>query len=414
MISKETIDEISQKVSIVDLVSLYAEVKQRGSSYVACCPFHNEKTPSFNMSQEKGVFHCFGCGVSGNIFSFLMKMEGISFLEAATKLANKFNIEIKYTDTSFVDKRKDIDALYRVNALAYKYFKSSLARNLNLIKDYLKERNFTSEMLKQFGVGFAPNNWQGLYEFLKEEKIQESDMELSGLFNRNKSGKLYDVFRGRLIFPVIVEAKKVSGFGGRIIPSVASKEDLENTPKYLNSRETLVYEKSKILYNFFNARDEIRRKKYLFLVEGYMDVLGLARVGIKNAVATCGTSLTLEHAWKMENLNASVIVMFDADNAGFAAAARAFNIFLNTKINARAIFLPSGEDPDSIASKHGENTLEFLETLPRVSLLEAYFNKLLSDENIKDIKGASPSIKEKISSKLLEDISKTKNNIKRL
>ena len=239
-------------------------------------------------------------------------------------------------------------------------------------------------------------------------------MELSGLFYRNQSGNLYDVFRGRLMFPVITEPKKISGFGGRVIPGISSKEDIDNQPKYLNSKETLVYEKSKILYNFFNARDEIKRKKFLFLVEGYMDVVGLARVNVKNVIATCGTALTQEHAKKIENLNVQVIVMFDADTAGYNAAAKAFLIFLNTKINAEALFLPNGEDPDSLSDKEGLNTLNFLKNLPRISLLDAYFRKLLRDENIEHISQASANTKQKISDIMLEAISKINSNIKKL
>lgn len=414
IIARETIDEILQKVNIVDLVSQYAEVKHKGSTYVACCPFHNEKTPSFHISPEKGVYHCFGCGESGNIFSFLMKMGGLSFVDAVAEIANKFNIEIKYTNTKFQDNKKDIDALYKVNVLSYKYFEYSLKANYDLIKDYLNSRKITTDSIKDFYIGFAPNEWHGLYNFLKKSKVPESVMELSGLFYRNQSGNLYDVFRGRLMFPVITEPKKISGFGGRVIPGILSKEDIDNQPKYLNSKETLVYEKSKILYNFFNARDEIKRKKFLFLVEGYMDVVGLARVNVKNVIATCGTALTQEHAKKIENLNVQVIVMFDADTAGYNAAAKAFLIFLNTKINAEALFLPNGEDPDSLSDKEGLNTLNFLKNLPRISLLDAYFRKLLRDENIEHISQASANTKQKISDIMLEAISKINSNIKKL
>ncbi len=412
MISQETIDEIQQKVNIVDLVSQYADVKHRGSTYVACCPFHNEKTPSFHMNTEKGVYHCFGCGASGNIFSFLMNISGISFADAVTELATKFNIEIKYTNTGFKDNKKEIDALYKVNALAARYFTESLVKNYKIIEKYLEKRNLSKDLIKNFHIGFAANSWNGLLKYLKEAKVPENIMELSGLFYRNKVGEFYDVFRGRLMFPVIIMQKKIAGFGGRIIPDIATKEDLENSPKYLNSKETLIYEKSKILYNFFNAREEIRKNKCLFLVEGYMDVVGLSKANINNVVATCGTALTPEHAKKIEALNVDVIVMFDADNAGYNAASKAFEIFLNTKVNTQAIFLPDGEDPDSLAQAKKNNTLTFLKSLKSLSLLEAYFRKLLREEKITNIKDASPIIKEKIAQKLLETMSKINSEIK--
>ncbi len=412
MISKETIDEIQKKVSIVDIVSQYAEVKHKGGAYVACCPFHNEKTPSFHMSIEKGVYHCFGCGASGNIFSFLMKISGISFSDAVIELANKFNIEIKYTNEKSQDNSKEKESLYKVNALATRYFNQSLVKNYVLLEPYLIKRNITKDIIKNFHIGFSPREWSGLFKFLKDAGVPEKIMELSGLFYRNKVGEFYDAFRGRLIFPVLIMQKKIAGFGGRIIPSIATKEELENSPKYLNSRETLIYEKSRILYNFFNAREIIKKEKCLFLVEGYMDVVGLSKVGINNVIATCGTALTLDHATKIEALNVDVFVMFDADNAGYNAASKAFEIFLNTKINARAIFLPNGEDPDSLAQKQGADTLKFLKSLKTISLLEAYFKKLLREEGIISIKEASPTIKEKISDKIMETISRIKNEVK--
>jgi len=368
MISQETIEKIKNTVRLVDVVSQRVELRQRGTNYVGLCPFHQEKTPSFHVRDLDNFYHCFGCGASGNVITFVMTSEGLSFPEAVEQLCERYGIGIKYTGTkSKAGAGPDKQKFYEINLLAHDFFVKALALALrdphSLVAAYLKQRHISNEAVKTFGIGYAPPSWNGLVRHLSAYKIPESMLLDSGLAKRNAKGELYDVFRARLIFPVYVEAGRIAGFGGRIIPGVGVDEKDGASPKYLNSPETILYQKSRILYGLIQALDAIRAQKELYLVEGYMDLIGLWQAGVRNVAATCGTAVTTQHARRLSGLAGKVYLLFDGDSAGRTAAARAFEVFINSGMDVSAIFLPEGEDPDTIAGQHGKNTIAYLEGL---------------------------------------------------
>lgn len=381
MISSDTIEEVKSRASLLDLVAETIQLKRQGSGFVGLCPFHAEKSPSFNVREHDNFFHCFGCGKSGNVISFVMESKGLTFPEAIELLADKYGIAVKREGK--VQRESSGPAkedLFRLNTLAQEFYQKNLESADEVTIKYFRDRRITRDAVKEFGIGLAPRG-NRLVEALKAPLDQ---MIASGLVRRNDRGEVYDNLRSRIVFPIFVESKKIAGFGGRIIPALIPK-DRDGIPKYINSPESPVYQKSKILFALPQALPFIRETGEVYVVEGYMDVVGLWQVGVKNVVATCGTSLTPEHVKRLSRIAKSVIVMFDGDRAGRVAAARSFDLFLNSGIDVRACFLPEGEDPDSIARSYGANTLAFLKDQPRVDLLDVFLKSLIEEHGVKDI-----------------------------
>lgn len=387
MIAQETIERIKERASLLEIVSEYTQVKRSGSRFFAVCPFHSEKTPSFQVREEDGSYRCFGCGASGNIFSFLMTIRGITFPEAVEELASRYSIEIKREggsgartgggDSTFKK------GLFNANRIALEYFKGSLQKAPSQVAKYIEERGITRESIENFAIGYAPGRG-GLHAVLSKLKISDDVGVAAGLLRRKDSGEVMDTFRERIIFPIWFDSKRVSGFGGRTIPALVAEGS--HPPKYLNSPETPIYNKSKLLFGMPQALKSCRENKSAFVVEGYMDVVGLSQAGVQNVLATCGTALTKDHVEKLSRLVKKVIILFDGDVAGRTAAAKSFLSFMNAPIEVYATFLPDGDDPDSIARAQGHDTAKYLEALQKRSLLECYIDHLIANEG-----GASPS-----------------------
>ena len=275
------------------------KLKAAGSNLVGLCPFHDEKTGSFNINVSNNYYHCFGCGASGNVLSYVMETKGFSFLEAVEYLAQKFNITLKH-EGGKKKAKSDISGkeIYQLNALAQEFFRSALKDNSKKLVSYLEDRGFDLPALKPFALGYAPAGWDNLYQFFQSRKIPEKLMLASGLIKKNSSGKIYDVFRDRVIFPIWIDGQRIAGFGGRIIEEDADKKQA----KYLNSPETLVYHKSQILFGFPQAIKAVKSLGYVYLVEGYFDVIRLHQMGVCNVVATCGTAVTPQHLKKLNHV----------------------------------------------------------------------------------------------------------------
>lgn len=290
--SQETINRIKESCDIVDVISGYTELKQKGSQFMGCCPFHSEKTPSFSVSREKQLYHCFGCGEGGTLIDFIMKIENLSFPEAMRFLAERAGITLPEAEEESEDDRRAYNqkkSIYEMNRLAANYYFKNLKRSADA-GAYLKRRGMNDETIRDLGVGLSPDGWQKLTGALLRKGFSEADIEASGLAVRGKNGRIYDRFRNRIMFPIQNNQDRLIGFGGR------AWTDADKGPKYLNSPETPVFEKGQELYNLNRARKFIRERGYLLLVEGYMDAAALWQYGFRNTAAALGTAFTLEHA----------------------------------------------------------------------------------------------------------------------
>lgn len=399
-IPSEKIDEINNANDIVDVISTYIQVKRRGKNFLALCPFHPDKNPSMNISQEKKVYHCFSCGASGNMFRFVQDIEKISFFEAAQKLASRAGIDIKYNKKEIANYDEYVK-LYDINTRAARYFVDSL-KNVGgnegkVVKDYIKKRNLKPGTLTRFGIGYAFNRWDGLLNFFREDDLfTNEELEAAGLIKKRDTEdetaapSYYDRFRGRLIFPIFNEAGKVVAFGGRQL-----FED-DKTAKYLNSPETKVYSKSKILYGLNFAKDSIIANNYVIFVEGYMDMISLFQAGVENVVATSGTAMTEEQVKLISRYTKNVIFLFDADSAGIKAAKRGIELILEGGLDLDIVTLPEGDDPDSFISKKGVE--EFKNVLFDKKSIINFIGEIYNKENkLNTISQKTDFIKEIIS-----------------
>ena len=345
-LSDEWLQELNNRINIADLVSNYATLKSKSGRLWACCPFHNEKTPSFSVNPSKGLYHCFGCGKGGNAIQFIMDIEHLTFPEACIYIAEKINFPLPNSKHSKVQKNeKSIKSqLLEINRIAFKYFRDSLKNDsYENAKNYLNSRNLNSDIINRFGIGYAPDSWDGLISILQSKGYRGDLIVKSGLA-RHKSANYYDVFRNRIIFPICNTRGEIIAFGGRIID--------EGEPKYLNSPETLVFNKSRNLYNLNNVK-EIRNLEYIILTEGYMDVIALDKYGISNSVATLGTSLTPDQVRLLKRFNDNIYVSYDGDSAGQKAALRAIDLFKKEGMDIRIISIPDNMDPDEFLSANG-------------------------------------------------------------
>jgi DNA primase len=345
----ELIDQIRDANDIVDLISEYVPLKKRGKNYVGLCPFHVEKDPSFNVIPTKQIFYCFGCQEGGNVIHFLMKHEKLGFVEAVKLLAQRANIPLPKRT---VDKQKGqaLDKLYYANEVANEYFRKSFYREDpgKKARQYLNKRGFEPEIIKQFSLGYAPDDWEGLIKSAKNKDIEKELLNQAGLVvPRTESPGYYDRFRNRIIFPIFNLSGKVVGFGGRVL-------DEKDEPKYLNSPETPIYQKGKILYGLNFTKDEIRKKGSAVLVEGYVDFLSLYQAGIKNVVASSGTAFTQDQARLLSRYAERIYLFFDADTAGQSATFRSVDLLFSEGVEVLVVSLPKGEDPDSFVKEFGK------------------------------------------------------------
>lgn len=362
-IPDEILTEIRSRLSIVELISAYVALRKAGRNYSGLCPFHNENTPSFSVNEEGGFFHCFGCGVGGNIFTFLTRIEGISFPEAVRRLAARTGVKLPQAEQD--PEAQERSRLQRLNALAAAYFQRCLWGNPGgLARQYLAERGLKKEIAEQFHLGFAPSWRAGLVRFLTEQRADLDRAAVLGLIGKRGDGQSYDKFRHRLMFPITDSMGRIVGFGGRLLPMAQEPTPgaapARPLPKYLNSPDSVLYKKGSVLYGLFQAKDAIRRTGRVLVVEGYIDLLALVQHGYSETVAVLGTALGPEHLKLLRRFATEIYLFFDGDEAGRRAATRAFPLCVEAELRGRGVFLPQGYDPDTFVRKHGADELNTL------------------------------------------------------
>ncbi|HEX3035767.1 MAG TPA: DNA primase, partial [Thermodesulfobacteriota bacterium] len=369
---ESAIKEIKGRLSIINLIETYISLKKSGKSYVGLCPFHDEKTPSFNVNEEKGVFHCFGCGAGGDIFGFMMRYNNLTFSEALKELARRADIKIEENCLPSQKKSKK-DTFFKLNTLVLRFYHNLLieSKEGRGAREYLEKRHIPAEAVSEFKLGYAPGGWDTLVNFLNSKKVPLRIAEEIGLViqKRNKDG-YYDRFRERIIFPIQDVEGRVVGFGGRTL--------VKEEPKYMNSPESEVYHKRSILYGLDKSRDYIKRKGSAVLVEGYMDLLTLYFAGIKNVIATLGTSLSQDHAKLLRRYTDRIVVVFDGDESGMKASVRVLEVFLKEGLFPYMVILPEGDDPDSFISKGNSDEFSRL-TEDAVSLISFFIDIVKKD-----------------------------------
>ena len=382
IIPDDKVNEVRERASILEVVSDYVSLRKSGANYQGLCPFHGEKTPSFNVNPARGIFHCFGCGVGGNALTFLMKMEGLSFPEAVRFLAKKVGVAIDDRPPTPQEKQRtdEREALYRINDLAADYYSRVLLKETagEVCRRYLKERGVDANTTEAYRLGFAPDKWDSLARHLEQKKIPLERAETLGLVRRKEGGGYYDIFRNRLLFTISDIQGRPIGFGGRVLD--------DSLPKYINSSESPIYRKSEVLFGANMARQAMREHGEVIVVEGYFDHLALYQADVHNVVATCGTAMTGEHLKQLQRYAGKIFTLFDSDSAGRKATCRAMDLFLDNATTAMVIELPKGEDPDSFLKKNGSSA--FRECLVKARLvIEWYFRYLLQEGNVGSVEG---------------------------
>jgi len=384
--------EILERSDIVEIISESVYLKKVGRNFVGLCPFHSEKTPSFNVSPEKKIYKCFGCGRSGNVFTFLMENNGMTFREAMQYLAKRYGITIEQTLEN-QEKKSHQEDIFNALEEVTKYYQSMLKKNAGkLCRDYFKKREVSPQTIEQFQLGYAPESFNETSKYMSSKGYNNEILLDAGLLVQNDKGNLYDRFRGRAMFPITDIFGRVIGFGARILINDKTQ------PKYINSPQTGLYDKSSVLYGIYHAKNQIMNKKEAILVEGYMDVITMHQWGFTNAVASSGTSLTADQLKLLSRYTKNIIVMYDADEAGQNAAERAIELALQQEFEIAIVTLPTGEDPDSILRDDGPNVFrKYLDG--KLNFVEFLFNKYKNQEKL-----GSPKTRIELAKKILEYI----------
>ncbi|MEA3363853.1 MAG: DNA primase [Thermodesulfobacteriota bacterium] len=349
-ISDSKINEVRERTDIVELISQYVSLKRSGVNHMGLCPFHSEKSPSFSVNAARQFFHCFGCGVGGDVFSFLMKIEGLTFPDAVRRLAERIGIDLEEHTLSPEEelRQQQRERLYRVNEIAATYFHQLLMEHPagDPARKYMKRRGYGRTAAGEYQIGFSLDSWDGLKKHLEEQKVAAADARTLGLIRpRKQNDGDYDLFRGRLIFPVYDLSGQIVAFAGRVLD--------DGKPKYINSPESPIYHKGRVLFGLYQARQAMRKSGEVLLVEGYFDQLALYRAGFPQVVATCGTALTVDHARILKRYVQRVVLLFDQDSAGKKATFKAMTVLQEEGVPAVVIELPSGDDPDSFIQHQG-------------------------------------------------------------
>jgi DNA primase len=421
------VSELKLNADIYNLVSSYVNLKKSGKNFMGLCPFHKEKTPSFIVNTNTQLYHCFGCGEGGDVISFIMKAENLSFLEAVELLAKKVNYNLKYVETNNNEEPDSKNKLFEINELAKKYFNYVLFKSKNGVKalNYMKDRKVSEETIQMFEVGYSLDNWDNFTNFAKTRKQSDTELVLSGLCiesqKENRKNKVYDRFRGRIMFPIKDLLGRTIGFGGRILPNnvlTAAPDNLagssgymkfsgnikkikttntgDNIAKYINTPETRIYSKSKNIYGIFEAKSHIVEKDFALIVEGYMDVISLYDGGFKNAVASLGTALTSEQIKLISRFTKNIVLVFDGDAAGINASIKGIDrlkeyndnldLFIENNISMKVCILDVGFDPaDFIIKKGSEAFLKKVETA--VDMIDFTLETIMSKYNLNELTG---------------------------
>jgi DNA primase len=407
------IDELKDRADLVRLIQPYAkDLKKKGANWMACCPFHQEKTPSFSVNPSKGFYKCFGCGKGGNAFTFLMEMEGLNFPEAVQRVAEMNGVPLpqpiddgqyQQNKKRKEEKKQLADQVIDLNKIAMEFWESELQGKSKKAKgaiEYLKRRGISEEVQRQFHIGFAPDSWDALLNHLKEKGAEEKLIEQSGLVTLNEErNSLYDRFRGRIIFPVLDVNGNPVAFGARAMG--------DEQPKYLNSPETPAYVKGQHLYGLFQSKESIRQKKFAILVEGYLDLIALFQFGITNVAASLGTAFTPEQSKLLSRFTKRVVINYDGDDAGVKAAKRAIEHLLPQDFEIKVLVLPDGQDPDDFVRQNG--TENYNEARGRA----ATFLIFVLEASLKDRSLANPKQKAEAIEEAMPIISAIKNSIQK-
>ena len=418
MIPQDTVNKILDAAQIVEVVSDFVSLKRRGANFVACCPFHNEKTPSFYVSPSKGIYKCFGCGKSGSAVGFVMEHESLSYAEALKYLAKKYGIPVVEKEESAEDiaKRQRSESLLLVSEFAHKFFVSSLdtEEGRNIGRAYFRSRGLEDETIRKYGLGWAPKDRKALCTEALAKGYKEEYLVDAGLVIKYDDGHLADRFFDRVIFPVHSVSGRVIAFGGRTLRSD------KTVAKYVNSPETEIYDKSRSLYGLWFAKGEMSRRDKCFLVEGYLDVLSMHQLGILNVVASSGTSLTVPQIRLIKKFTENVTIMYDGDSAGIKAAIRGIGLVLKEGLNVKVVLLPDGDDPDSYSRKHSleevqafidANEQDFIEFKTDLLLGEAGDDPLKKANLINDIADTIALIPDAVKRSVYAQASADKFNI---
>lgn len=339
------------------MISEYVQLRKRGKNYIGLCPFHNEKTPSFTVSDEKQIFHCFGCHTGGNIFKFLMEYKKISFVESVQEVAEQLGIPLEMKESAgYEEQQSEQETLYDINTEAAKYFLNNLLndKEAEIARAYLQKRNLKQQTIRTFGLGYTLRGWENFVNYAKGKKIDLEKAVTLGLAGKHPDERYHDKLPGRLIFPIFSPNGRVVAFAGRVL------DPNEKGGKYINSPESIIYNKSRILYGLSFAKDEIRRLNKAIIVEGYMDLISLYQSGVKNVVAVSGTALTDDQVQLLSRYTKDVVLLFDSDTAGIKASMRSIEILLKRDMEVKIVSLPQGEDPDSFVNKFGKDKFDDL------------------------------------------------------
>jgi DNA primase len=375
LIREDAIRDIRERASITEIVSDVVALKRRGRTATGLCPFHTEKTPSFTVSEERGFYHCFGCGEHGDAFSFLMKTQSLAFPDAVRAVAERFGLPVPTEATGTTRQRSE--PLVAVNAAAAAFFRAQLRGAQGArCRTYLDERAVSAESIERYGLGFAPGGGDVLVRHLRAEAHSLEHAVTAGLIARRDDGRYYDRFRDRLMFPITDLGGRIIAFGGRVLPGAPGASlGGDAPPKYLNSPESPIFKKGQTLYGLGLARDAVRARERVIVVEGYLDVIAVAQAGIGEVVAPLGTALTVDQLRVLKRFGETVIACFDGDDAGRRAAAKSFPVFVEAGLWGRGVFLPAGDDPDTFVRQHGPAALiELVETAE--PLVDAYVASL--------------------------------------
>ncbi len=392
------IDELKNRADLVRIIEPYAPLKKKGANWMGCCPFHEEKTPSFSVNPSKGFYKCFGCGKGGDAFNFLKEIEGLSFYEAIQRIAEISGIPLpepiddeKYERNKkrWQEKKAIADEVIELNKYALEFWENHLQddnAHSKAAREYLEKREISQEIIKKFHIGFAPDSWDSILNLLKEKGADEKLIEQSGLISKNENNRIYDRFRGRIIFPVLnIEGNPIA-FGARILA--------QGEPKYLNSPETPAYIKGEHLYGLFQSKEEIRKKKYAILVEGYLDLIALYQFDVMNCVASLGTAFTEKQSKLLGRFAKKVVVNYDGDKAGIKAARRAIETLLAEDFEIKVLVLPDGQDPDDFIRTNGFAAYKKQHKTNASNYLQFVLQNLASEKNLSLPKAKAEAVEE--------------------
>lgn len=404
-IPHELVEEIRTSVDIVDFIGEYVVLQKRGRNYLGLCPFHSEKTPSFNVNPEKQFFYCFGCGAGGDVYNFLMKIKNLSFPEALAAMAERAGIALPAHEERDEDKarQREQQRLLEMHRLAAQFYHSLLTRHpaAQPAREYLEKRRVTSEAVQEFQLGFAPDSWDALLSTLVSRGYRPRELALAGLaLPREKRDGFYDRFRNRIMFPIVDQRQRVVGFGGRVLNT--------GQPKYLNSPETPLFHKGRVLYGLNRAIEAMRQEGYGIIVEGYMDAIAAHQAGLRHTVASLGTAFTREQAQLLLRYTREVVIAYDADTAGQTAALRGMDILYQAGCRVRVAVLPPGLDPDDFLRREGPQAFREMAEQQALSLIAYKLERAVATRNLSTIEGKVDALND-----LMPDLQRVKNAVER-